>query len=89
LAPGVPREEVPEGYVYYPAAGFDDAPVKHLRRHFWSVVYVDSGRTERDRERTLIEAPFRGDVLIVDRRLGPSNLTSCGWATRQHSDTGA
>ncbi len=64
---------------YYPASGFDGAPVKYFAGHFLSFVYVDYGRARDEFMWDSKHRGFDGYELIGSRLVNTRELAPQGW----------
>lgn len=68
------------GCVYYPAAGFDGTPVRHLARYWNRFVYVDAHEAKPAALGALVRAPFSGYDLTCQREVSRRELVPGGWS---------
>jgi hypothetical protein len=82
----LPIREVLTNSVYYPACGFDGAPVKYLGGNFHSFIYVDYG-VGRDQFSQNLDG-FLGYRVAATRDVTENELTPQGWTPQFGSYAG-
>lgn len=65
--------------LYYPSAGFDGDPVRHLAGNVLSFVYVDYGHRREELDAALASPGFSGYEIMARRDVTEQELTPCGW----------
>lgn len=61
-----PLKEILQDALFYPACGFDAAPIKHLIGNFYSFVYADYGIADQDLETRIKTHGFKGYQLQLN-----------------------
>lgn len=75
----VPLRDLLMDSLYYPSAGFDGRPVKHLAGNVFSFIYVDYGKDHQAFNNALDNPGFKGYEIIgtrsvTEKELNPTNF---------------